>query len=406
MAFGWLRLHGERLGLVSLEAGVGLMAGVSLASAVAVILLTAVALDRADIARGQAEESLAATEAKRARLEAQLAQAEKLNALGRLAGGVAHDFNNLLTVMGSCATFASDAIPDDHPARKDIDEIRHTVARSARLTKQLLAFGRQKPSQRVVLDLNAVLRDTNALLGRVIGEGIELTSSLSEDLWRVSVDPGEIEQIVVNLVVNARDAMPKGGSLTIETKNVELDAEYASEHAEVVPGRYVQLSVIDSGLGMPPEVQAKIFEPFFSTKGEKGTGLGLATVYGIVRQSGGHVWVYSEPGLGTTIKIYLPRVDGDVANAAPTVATHVVVAPGDVVLLVDDDDKVRAAVVRMLERIGYRVIAAAGPEEALAIDVATLSGVAVLLTDMVMPGMSGREVAEKLRSMSPTLRVI
>jgi CheY-like chemotaxis protein len=280
------------------------------------------------------------------------------------------------------------------------------VSRSARLTRQLLAFGRQKPTQRVVLDLNAVLLDTHDLLRRVIGERVELRSALRDDLWKVSADPGEIEQIVVNLAVNARDAMPKGGVLTIETKNVELDADYASEHVEVVPGRYVQLAVVDSGLGMSPEVRAKIFEPFFSTKGEKGTGLGLATVYGIVRQSGGHVWVYSEPGKGTSFKVYLPRVD-EAPDALHVEASTTPAQRGtETVLLVEDEEQVRSLVRGILRRNGYRVLEARNPAEAIGASGQHDGEIALLLTDVVMPQMSGRQLARTLAPLRPSMRVL
>jgi PAS domain S-box-containing protein len=342
-------------------------------------------------------------------LEAQLAQSRRLDAIGQLAGGVAHDFNNLLTVIVglSCDLLERPAVEIRQDVRTDIEMILGAGERAALLTQQLLAFSRRQIVRPVVLDLNAVVAGLEAMLRRLIEEDIEFSFGLAPDLGRVRADVGQIEQVVINLVVNARDAMPTGGTLIIETANAELDAEYARTHASVVPGRYVMLAVSDTGSGMPPEVQARLFEPFFTTKEGRGTGLGLATVYGIVKQSGGSIWVYSEPNKGTTLKVYLPLVDEPVAPAEPPRGADEQRLQGtETVLIVVDDEAVRAIARRALTRAGYTVLEASSAEAALRVAAGDVGTVHLLLTDVVMPGMSGRTLAQRLGERHPNMRVV
>jgi PAS domain S-box-containing protein len=338
--------------------------------------------------------------------EEQLRQSQRLEAIGQLAAGVAHDFNNLLSVMLGRAEMALARLDSEHPARRDIVTLASTAERAANLTRQLLAFGRKQVLQPRVLDLNDVVRGMTSLLRRLIGEHVRLATLAGEALHPVKADPGQLEQVVMNLVVNARDAMPRGGTVTITTGNAELDARYAADHPEVVPGPYAMIAVTDTGHGMDAATRSRIFEPFFTTKElGKGTGLGLATVYGIVRQSGGHVWVYSEPGMGTTFKVYLPRFDAPPETAPPPPPA----APrghAELVLLVEDDAEVRAVAHDILERGGYRLLEAASPAEALAVAGAHPEPIDLLLTDIVMPGMSGRELADRLCAARPGLRVL
>jgi PAS domain S-box-containing protein len=344
--------------------------------------------------------------AEKARLEEQLRLGQRLEAVGRLAGGVAHDFNNLLSVISGNAGFALEALAPTAPVRADVLEIQDAATRAAALTRQLLAFSRRQILQPRVISLNQTVSDLEKLLRRLLGEDIQIGVHLAEDLGSVQADPGQLEQVLVNLAVNARDAMPRGGRLLIETANVELDEHYADQHVTTQPGRFVQLSVSDTGTGMPPEVLEHVFEPFFTTKEQgKGTGLGLATVYGIVKQSGGNIWVYSEPGQGTTFKIYLPRVEApaavDAARPAAGVATG-----SETVLLVEDEEGVRRIAARILRSAGYQVLSAASGPEALAIVETHAGALDLLLTDVVMPRMSGRELADRLVALRPGLRVL
>jgi two-component system, cell cycle sensor histidine kinase and response regulator CckA len=340
------------------------------------------------------------------KLQDQLRQAQKMEAIGRLAGGVAHDFNNLLSVIMGYASLAIDGMSESNPLRPQLDEVLGASVRARDLTRQLLAFSRQQVLEPRIVNLNRVIGQLERMLERLIGEDVELVTSKAPDLGQVLVDPSQIEQVVMNLVVNARDAMPKGGKLTIETANVDLDETYAAEHENVTAGPHVMLAVVDTGYGMDRSTQARIFEPFFTTKEVgRGTGLGLSTVFGVVRQSGGHVYVYSEPGRGAAFKVYFPRVTG----TEPVLETHRVVAPRsrlETVLVLEDETQVRRVVVAMLQRGGYRVIEATRAEEALEAANDPSRTIDLLLTDIVMPGMSGPEVVKRIREIRPNLKAI
>jgi PAS domain S-box-containing protein len=342
----------------------------------------------------------------RAGLQEQLRQSQKMEAIGRLAGGIAHDFNNLLTViLGYCA-LASNRSGLVSELREELQEIMQAGERATVLVGQLLAFSRKQVLQPRVLDLNEVIVGTHQMLRRVIGEDIMLSSNTRPGLGHVLADSGQIEQIILNLAVNARDAMPKGGRITIETENVELNELYTRTHSEVEAGRHVMLAVSDTGHGMDAETQRHIFEPFFTTKEiGRGTGLGLSTVYGIVKQSGGHIWLYSEPGKGTTFKVYFPRVDEPIESnkqvPAPVESLH----GTETVLLAEDEATVRELTRSILESYGYNVVtAASGPEAILAAQQA--DSIALLITDVVMPQMSGRELALALASDAPHMRIL
>ncbi len=341
------------------------------------------------------------------RVEDQLRLSQKMEAVGRLAGGIAHDFNNLMSVVLSYVGFALESTPEGNPVRPDLEEIRLAAERAANLTKQLLAFSRRQVLDPEQVSLNRVVAGIEGMLRRLIGEDVQLRTTLPPDLGDVRVDPGQIEQVIMNLAVNARDAMPKGGTLTIETSNVELDEEYASRHVAVKPGPYVLLAVTDSGCGMDAATRAQVFEPFFTTKEPgKGTGLGLATTYGIVKQSGGNIWVYSEPGLGTTFKVYLPRHAASAGAGPRPKHGHPGGGHGETILVVEDEVGVRAAAKRILANAGYNVILASGGEEALATCRSHEGSIDLLLTDVVMPGMDGREVAGAVGALFPGIRVL
>lgn len=341
------------------------------------------------------------------KLEEQFLQAQKMEAVGRLSGGIAHDFNNLLGVIIGFSDLLRERIQGDDVAHRHIDQIRKAGDSAARLTRQLLAFSRTQVLKPQVLDLNSVISDTGKMLPRLIGEDIKLITVGVPDLGRVKADPGQIEQVILNLVVNARDAMPKGGKLTIETANVVLDESYTRSHAAVVPGRYVMLTVSDTGVGMDADIQAHIFEPFFTTKEKgKGTGLGLATVYGIVKQSGGNIWVYSEPGKGTTFKIYLPRVDAKAETTGVQVMPEATEGGSETILLVEDAEALRALAREVLERAGYTVLDALDGSEGVRVAEQHKTPIHLLLTDVVMPGMSGRDVAEQVKRHHPETKVL
>ena len=341
----------------------------------------------------------------RKQMEEQLLQSQKMEAVGRLAGGVAHDFNNILTAIKSYSELLIEDMGAGRGRVEDVKEIREAADRAATLTRQLLAFSRQQMLRPRVLDLNTTVRDLKNMLDRVIGEHIELNTRLAPDLGMLTADPGQIEQILMNLVVNARDAMPDGGKVDIETANVELDGEYGRTHAATPAGSYVLLAVSDSGHGMSRETQKRIFEPFFTTKEKgQGTGLGLSTVYGIVKQSGGAIWVYSEEGRGTTFKIYLPRVNALVESATQTVAAN---GRGkETILLVEDEAAVRAVASRVLRRSGYTVIEAGNGIEALRQCEERGTEVDLIITDIVMPEMGGFELANRVRRARPGARIL
>jgi two-component system, cell cycle sensor histidine kinase and response regulator CckA len=340
------------------------------------------------------------------RLAEQVLQAQKMEAVGQLAGGVAHDFNNLLTVINGYADVLLGQVPAVDPARDMLGEMARAGGRAAELTRQLLAFGRKQILAPRVLDLNGVVAGVGAMLGRLIGEDVVLATRLQPVLGRVRADPGQVEQVIVNLCVNARDAMPLGGRLVVETRNVEFGAEHPAAHPDVRPGRYVMLAVADTGRGIPADVLPHVFEPFFTTKGVgEGTGLGLATVYGIVTQSGGHVEVFSEVGVGTTFKVYLPRVDAP-AEAGPAGPESPAPRGAETLLVVEDDPAVRALTCLVLRAAGYAVLESESGQEAVGLAAAHPGRVDLLVTDVVMPGLGGRELAGRLSERSPGLKVL
>jgi signal transduction histidine kinase/CheY-like chemotaxis protein len=351
--------------------------------------------------------TLQSNEAQRKQLEDDLRQSQKMDALGRLAGGVAHDFNNLLTVIKGNADIALDRIPTSDPVHGHCQQISKVADRASSLTRQLLAFSRRQMLQPKVLDLNDLIMEDTRLLKRLLREDIEFNVLLGESLGRVLADPGQIEQVLLNLTVNAADAMPSGGTLMIETHNVTIDAKYSRIRPSVKPGHYVMLAVTDNGTGMTPETKARIFEPFFTTKEPgKGTGLGLATVYGIVNQSSGYIHVDSALGTGTRFEIYLPLTQQQ-APAVSSPALHTAQAPhGETVLLAEDEEAVRTLTCEFLQSAGYNVLTATDGAEALEIAQRLGSSIHLLLTDVVMPHMRGPELAERLRSLLPNLKVV
>ena len=340
-------------------------------------------------------------------LEEQFRQAQKMEAFGQLAGGVAHDFNNLLTIINGYSDLLLNSLPKSDPSWEMIDEIHQAGQRSAGLTSQLLAFSRQQILAPRILSLNEVVVATEKMLRRLIGEDIRLTTTLETHLWAVLADPGQAEQVLLNLALNARDAMPQGGRLTIETVNVELDETYVRTCKDATVGPNVVLSVSDTGTGMAPDMMSKIFEPFFTTKeAGQGTGLGLATVYGIVQQSGGHVSVYSEVGLGTTFKVYLPKAEQP-SESSPAPSPILALARGtETILLAEDEASVRVLTRKILTQCGYRVLEAADGEEALRVAAGHDEPIHLLITDVVMPGAGGRATAERLTEQYPGIRVI
>jgi PAS domain S-box-containing protein len=339
--------------------------------------------------------------------EDRLRQSQKIEGIGQLAGGIAHDFNNILTAISGYSELALRRLASDHPLRRNFEEIKKAGDRAASLTRQLLAFSRKQILQPKVINLNVVVPDMDKMLRRLIGEDIDLLTVLDPELGNVKADPGQIEQVILNLAVNARDALPKGGKLTIETANVYLHEDYAHAHVAVRPGPYVMLAVSDNGCGIDEETQKRIFDPFFTTKGVgKGTGLGLSTVYGIVKQSEGNIWVYSEIGKGTTFKVYLPRFDEVEEEQAEVVTNLPPSTEGQVVLLVEDEEMVRQMSREILELNGYHVLEAQHGKEALLVSDQHDGHIDLMVTDVVMPQMGGRELAEHLAKSRPETKVL
>jgi PAS domain S-box-containing protein len=376
------------------------------------LLVTAVVRDVTERLEIAAERERLRSQAERDKLERQLHQSQRLESLGQLAGGVAHDFNNLLGVISNYATFVGEEVAKELPDRRwqavrdDIGEVKQAAERAAGLTHQLLAFARQEVIQPRVLDLNDVVGSVERLLIRTLGEHIELITDLAEGLPPVLADPGQIEQVLVNLAVNARDAMPGGGKLVIQTASTDI-GEAAAGHAGLPPGRYVSLEVSDTGTGIPKDVMERVFEPFFSTKPKgEGTGLGLATVYGIITQAGGHVRLCSEPGIGTTLTTLLPVTGQAPAAAAAPQRAGTQHGHGEIILVVEDEPATREVTRRILDRNGYRVMAAASGQEALHILASELQHIDVLLTDVIMPQMQGKELADKVCFLQPAARVV
>jgi PAS domain S-box-containing protein len=339
--------------------------------------------------------------------EEQLRQSQKLEAIGRLAGGIAHDFNNLLTAIRGYSDLLLHRIDACSPFRRDVEEIQKAGERATSLTRQLLAFSRKQVLQPKVLDLNAVVGNMDSMLRRLIGEDLDLVTVLKPGLWNVRVDPGQVEQVIMNIVVNARDAMPAGGKVTIETGNVMLDNQYIRRHEVVKPGAYVLLAISDTGTGMDEETKNRLFEPFYTTKEKgKGTGLGLSTVYGIIKQSGGYIWVYSEIGKGASFKVYLPRYGGPPGEARAEVPPVSLTHGRETVLVVEDEAMVRALVRNILEGNGYTVVEAVDGEDAISIGGRHADPIHLILTDVVMPKMCGREAAESLALRLPGVKVL
>ena len=347
-----------------------------------------------------------ASRLERKRLEEQLRQSQRMEAIGRLAGGVAHDFNNLLTVVSGRAAFLRESFEAEDPRLAEVTAIMDAVTRASGLTRQLLAFGRRQVVEMRAIDINLLVSEMETMLGRLIGADIEIHSKMAPSAGAVWADRSQIEQVILNLVVNAREAMPHGGRLSIETAAFVMDNEYVQAHPPSLPGLYTLLAVSDTGVGMDAATQSRIFEPYFSTKASgNGSGLGLAMVYGIVKQSGGFVWVYSEPSVGTTFKVYLPQTELPLERAAPSPPPRTLTG-SETILLVEDEPALRELFVRTLELQGYRVIAAADGHAAQELEVAGTGALHLLLTDVVMPHVSGRQLAAALRARQPGLRVL
>lgn len=340
-------------------------------------------------------------------LEKQLRQTQKMEAVGQLSGGIAHDFNNLLGVIIGYSEILEHRLPLNDPLLKECGQIKKAGQSAASLTRQLLAFSRQQVLEPKVLDLNAIVLQVERMLRRLIGEDIDLGTNLESGLGSIKADQSQIEQVIMNLAVNARDAMPHGGKLILKTATVDLDEDYARLHQPQKPGRYVLLTVCDTGMGMDVETQSRIFEPFFTTKElGKGTGLGLSTVYGIVRQSGGHIWVYSEPGKGTTFKVYFPLVERPVQMEKPVAGSTGSLRGTETILLVEDEGALRELTRNLLEADGYTVLEAERPDKAIEIAARHSGPIHLMLTDVVMPGMNGRVLAANLASIRPAMKVV
>ena len=339
-------------------------------------------------------------------LEQRLIQSQKMDAIARLAGGVAHDFNNMLTAIQGYSALLLTQLPEADSRRENVEEILKAGERAAALTRQLLAFSRRQVLEPRVLDLNEVVRNLSRMLSRLIGENIELSFSPAPDLWHVLADPGQLEQVLLNLAINARDAMPRGGRLTIETRNTQLDGSHWRKDFPVQSGDYALVAVSDTGVGIPPEVQSRLFEPFFTTKPRgEGTGLGLSTVYGIVKQSGGYIWVYSEPGAGSTFKVYLPRVDAPL-SPSETPRSSTAARGSETILFVEDEREVRSLVEKLLRLQGYKVLSAADPSAAIAHARGYSGRLDLLITDVMLPGLSGRDLARQIQNLKPGIPVL
>ena len=340
-------------------------------------------------------------------LELQLLQSQRLEAIGQLAGGVAHDFNNLLTVINGYSALVLDKLSDGDPKRLDIEQIATAGEKAGMLTRQLLAFSRKQVIRPTIVDLNAVVADMTTMLRRLVGENIVVRTILAEGLGKTRVDPGQMNQIIMNLAVNARDAMPTGGQITVETANFEIDREYSARHMSARHGAYCLMSISDDGIGMDEGTRSHAFEPFFTTKGVgEGTGLGLPTVYGIVKQHNGYIWLYSEPGHGTTVKVYLPQVEVNSGQPVGQCTNNGAPSGTETILLAEDDDIVRKLTASILEQSGYTVLQAADGHLALDVFGDESGRIDLLLTDVIMPGMGGKELADQLLAQSPDLRVI
>jgi len=343
----------------------------------------------------------------RRQLEEQLRQSQKMEAVGKLAGGIAHDFNNILTAILGYSELLERRFAEGDPARREVAEVEKAAQRAASLTRQLLAFSRQQVLEPKVMNINRLVAEMDRMLRQLIGEDIDLVTSLDASLGNTKVDSSQLEQVVLNLALNARDAMPHGGKITIETANVDLDENYARQHVTARPGSYVMLAVSDTGCGMDAETQSRIFDPFFTTKPmDKGTGLGLSTVYGIVKQSGGYIWVYSEPDRGTTFKVYLPRVESDVDEVKPADLESETTGGAETILVVEDNEGIRTLMGEILQMNGYTVLKASGGAEALELAARGEQPIHLTITDVVMPGVDGRELAKRLAIVRPDLKVL
>jgi len=340
-------------------------------------------------------------------LQEQFRQSQKMEAIGRLAGGIAHDFNNLLTIIKGYSQLFQIDLKESDPRRGNIEQITKATDRASGFIRQLLAFSRRQILEMKILDLNLILRDLERMLRRVIGEDIELIILLADGLGRVKTDQGQFEQVVMNLAVNGKDAMPNGGKLTVETANVDLDEAYACSHIDVIPGHYVMLSVSDTGIGMTSEVREQVFEPFFTTKETgKGTGLGLSTVYGIVKQSEGHIWVYSEPGKGTTFKVYLPKAEGPLDSIDRKVLIGELPHGSETILIVEDEEGVLKLTVDLLTQHGYKALGARNAEDASRLGEQHKGPISLMIADVVMPGIKGPELYGSLASVHPEMKVL
>lgn len=367
----------------------------------------------ADLAKAniQLEKELAdrkQAEREKSVLEDQLRQSQKMEAIGRLAGGIAHDFNNLLTIIQGYSELGLLRLPKEDPSRETLEQIKNAGDRASDLTRQLLAFSRRQMLEMKLIDLNALIKDLDKMLQRILREDIKVVHSLTPDLGKIKTDRGQIEQVILNLTINARDAMPFGGKLIISTENVELDKTFAHTHPGVLPGPYVKLTVTDTGTGMTPEVIERIFEPFFTTKElGKGTGLGLSTIYGIIKQSEGHIWVHSEPNLGSTFEIYLPRMD-NVFDIDGSISPSAEMPKGtEAILVIEDEVDVGKIIQKTLQGCGYDLFLATDGQEAIRMVRETQrTSFKLLLTDVVLPGMSGREIRDHITGLQPGIKVI